>query len=567
MRFRQMGVRDLLKRWFSRSRKDPAEPVDPSPPAGNDSDADQWCLEGAEHLARGRLADAERAVAHALELRHDYVEALLLQSAIVRQQGRLDEAADYLALAAHFRPDSGEVLYQLGVLAAAQGQADDAEKLYRQSILKDPLHAKAHNFLGALLAERGALEEAAECFRRSVTLRPDFAPAHSNLGSLLITQLDRFDQGAKHIEEAVRLAPDSPDVQCNRAMLLQYQGRYPEALHRWTELIEAGVLTNDAKARLDRALIFLLQGDFEAGWDEYEHRFDADRRRARDFGVPRWDGDPLAGKSILVHAEQGVGDEIMFASCLPDLVACAGRVVVECSERLERLFHRSFPQAVIHAGRKNDSPGWLSEFSPIDYQVPIGSLPRKFRRHADAFPGQYPYLKADPDRVEDWRKRLDVAGSGPAIGISWRGGTAATRSAVRSVPTDLLADFLPRDVTWVSLQHGVEIEEPRLPGLRAFPGVTQDLDELAALMGALDLVISVANTNVHLAGALGRPVWVLVSNRPEWRYGASGDCMPWYPSSRLFRCAQHENWEAVLNRMRGELDLFIKQPERRTISG
>lgn len=555
-----MALPEFLKGWFWRAHAAGKSTGLERPSTSADAAAaEKRLLEGAEYVAQGRFADAERAVARALELRHDYVEALLLQSAIVREQGRLDEAADYLALAAHFRPDSGEVYYQLGVLATAQGRVDEAEKLYRQSILKDPLHAKAHNFLGALLAERGAVEKAAECFRRSVTLRPDFAPAHSNLGALLITQLDRFDEGAKHIEEAIRLAPDSPDVQCNRAMLLQYQGRYPEALHRWTELIEAGVLTNDAKARLDRALIFLLQGDFATGWDEYEYRFDADRRRARDFELPRWDGSPLAGRSILVHAEQGVGDEIMFASCLPDLIAGAGRVFVECSERLERLFSRSFPQAVIHAGEKSDSPDWLSGYYPIDYQVPIGSLPRKFRRSPDAFPGQYPYLKADPARVEDWRKRLHEDGPGPAIGISWRGGTAATRSAIRSVPADLLVKFLPRDVTWVSLQHGVEIEAPPLPGLRAFPGVTQDLDELAALMGALDLVVSVANTNVHLAGALGRPVWVLVSNRPEWRYGASGECMPWYPSSKLFRCGQHEDWEAVLGRLRIALDCFIKR--------
>ena len=563
-----MAWRDFLKGWFAHA----GAGSKPTVPGFADASADaaaaeKWCLEGAAHLAHGHLAEAERAIARALEIRHDYVEALVLQSAIAREQGRLDEAADHLALAAHFRPDSGEVYYQLGVLATAQGRIEEAERFYRQSVSKDPLHAKAHNFLGTLLSERGALEQAVECFRRCVALRPDFAPAHSNLGSLLITRLDQFDEGAKHVEEAIRLAPDSPDVQCNRAMLLQYRGQYPDALRRWTELIEAGVLGNDAKARLDRALIFLLLGEFEKGWDEYEHRFDADKRRARDFGLPRWNDGPLDGKTILVYAEQGVGDEIMFASCLPDLVACAGRVVLECSERLEKLFRRSFPQAIVHAGKKGDSEKWLSEFSPIDYQVPIGSLPRRFRRKPEAFPGQYPYLKADPARVEYWRQRLQREGARPAMGVSWRGGTAATRSAVRSIPPGLLSEVLPGDVTWVSLQHGAEGEAPPLPGLRTFTGVTQDLDELAALMCALDLVISVANTNVHLAGALGCPVWVLVSNRPEWRYGASGDCMPWYPSSRLFRCAQDEDWKAVLKRLRGELDRFNKRPGRRSTSG
>ncbi|MDH3436134.1 MAG: tetratricopeptide repeat protein [Betaproteobacteria bacterium] len=551
-------MRELLRGWFSGPEgvqtDSPGSSLSAAPAI---SEADIWCLEGAERLAGGRLAEAEHAVARALECRHDHVEALLLQGAVFREQLRFEEAADSFVLAMHFRPDLAEGHYQLGVIATAEGRIREAESCFRRTLERAPAHAKAHNALGALLSERGAVDEAVSCFRRAIAANPEFAPAHSNLGCLLITRLDEFDEGAKHIEVACRLAPGAPDVKCNWAMLLQYRGQFNDALVRWTELIDSGALADDAKARLDRAMILLLLGDFRAGWDEYEKRFDADRGAARDFGLPRWQGEPLADKTILVYAEQGIGDEIMFASCLFDLIAVAGRVIIECSDRLQALFRRAFPQAFVHGGRKDDPADWLTQCGPVDYQVPVGSLPRRFRPDRAAFPGVYPYLRADALRIEDWRARLRREGAGPVIGISWRGGTAGTRGRIRSVPPELLVKALRPGFSWVSLQHGAADGQPPVPGLQTFPGVTSDLDELAALMSALDLVVSVDNTNVHLAGALGRPVWTLLSGSPEWRYGASGDSMPWYPSAKLYRRNQGEGWEGVLARLALELDVFF----------
>lgn len=549
-----MGFRELLMGWFSgRQETQTGGPRASPAPAPGMPEADRWCVEGAEHLAQGRLEEAEQAVTRALECRHDHAEALLVQSAIFMKQRRLEEAADSLVLATHFRPDLAEAHYHLGVIAAAQGRAEEAESSLRRAIAREPLHAKAQNALGTLLSQRGDVEEAVSCFYRAITARPELAQAHSNLGSLLITELDQFEEGADHISTAYRLAPDAPDVKCNWAMLLHYRGQYQTALARWNEAIESGALTNEAKARLDRALALLLLGDFRAGWEGYEKRLEADSRAARDFGLPRWQGEPLADKSILVYAEQGLGDEIMFASCLPDVIGAAGRVVVECSDRLEPIFRRSFPAAMVHGGKKGDSTGWVAECGPPDYQVPIGSLPRQFRPSRDSFPGAYPYLQADAQQVEDWRGRLRQEGNGPAIGISWRGGTPGTRSQVRSLPPELLARIVRPDFTWVSLQHGADgMQAPA--GLRVYPGVTRDLDALAALMGALDLIVSVDNTNVHLAGALGRPVWVLLSRSPEWRYGTRGDAMPWYPSARLFRRNQDEDWDAILATLVLELE-------------
>ena len=213
--------------------------------------------------------------------------------------------------------------------------------------------------------------------------------------------------------------------------------------------------------------------------------------------------------------------------------------------RLEALFRRSFPRAAVHGGGKTDPSDWLEACGPVDFQVPIGSLPRRFRGDRTAFPGVYPYLRADAGRVEYWHTRLRANGTGPAIGISWRGGTAASRSKVRSVPPELVGRMLPRNVAWVSLQHGPGDGPPSLPGLRTFPGVTGDLDELAALLGALDLVVSVANTNVHLAGALGRPVWLALGYAPDWRWLRDGADSPWYPTMRIFRQTEMGDWNDV----------------------
>jgi len=561
-----MGFRELLKGWLSGRQGAQTDGPRGSPaPRPGMPEADRWCLEGAEHLAKGQLEQAEQAVARALECRHDHAEALLVQSAVFMKQQRLEEATDSLVLATHFRPDLAEAHYHLGVIAAAQGRPDEAEDSLRRAIAREPLHAKAQNALGTLLSERGDVEEAVSCFYRAITARPELAQAHSNLGCLLITELDQFEEGAEHISTAYRLAPDAPDVKCNWAMLLQYRGQYHTALARWSEAIESGGLANEAKARLDRALVLLLLGNFRSGWEEYEKRFDADRRAVRDFGLPRWQGEPLAQKTILVYAEQGVGDEIMFASCLPDVMGMAGRVVVECSDRLEAVFRRSFPGAVFHGGKKDDSGDWLAECGLVDYQVPIGSLPRHFRPGRESFPGAYPYLRADAQRVESWRTRLRQEGNRPAIGISWRGGTARTRGQTRSLPPEFLAKILRPDFTWVSLQHGVD--ETHTPaGLCVYPGVTWDLDELAALMGALDLVVSVDNSNVHLAGALGRPVWVLLSGISEWRYGTGTDAMPWYPSARLLRCSQDEDWDTILATLALELEHRFVQPGAQPVS-
>jgi hypothetical protein len=259
-----------------------------------------------------------------------------------------------------------------------------------------------------------------------------------------------------------------------------------------------------------------------------------------------------------VCREQGIGDEIMFASCFGDLLEVAGRCLVTCERRLEALFARSFPGASFLSGSEAEIRARLAG-EQIDFQIPAGSLPLVFRSSADQFPRRAGYLRADPGRVEYWRSRLAALGPGPKLGLSWRGGGLHTGVVRRSVAFQALTPLLKLpQVHWISLQHdqeaGGEIAQLE-PGARIehWPEVLESYDETAALVTALDLSVTICASVVHLCGALGRPVWVMTPWLAEWRYGARGESMAWYPSARLFRQPTYGDWHMTIERVAAEL--------------
>ncbi len=553
---------ETLKRFVTRIRTGGAGAAAAPAVDGTRADAERLCIEGAQHLMAGRLPDAEASLARALELRHDYAEALLLQGLVCKAHGRFEDATDSFVLAAHFKPDLAEVQFQLGLMAVAQGQSGEAERCLRRAVEADPRHAKAHNELGAVLFRSGALQDAQECFRQAVAIEPGYGQAHSNLGCLLATRLEAWEEGAAHIEAAWRLEPHNQDVQCNWALLLLERGHLSEALALLTRLVEQG--KDPEKARLNRALLLLKQGDFAPGWADYEARkLTESEYVAREFPFPEWKGGPLAGRTVLVHAEQGVGDQIMFASCVPDLAQLADRCVIECAPKLAKLFRRSFPAAkIVIDGDIASGEGWLAQSPAIDCQVAIGSLPLHFRSSAADFPAHNGYLRADPGRIAAWRQRLDLLSGALKVGISWRGGTKQSRLSLRSIPLDAWLPILKQDgIAFISLQYTdcrAELADlDRDHGVRVhhWQEAIDDYDETAALACALDLVISVQTALVHLGGALGRPVWVLVPAVSEWRYLVAGETLPWYPSARLFRQTVAGEWSAVIDRVGADLRL------------
>lgn len=535
--------------------------------------------------SRGERAAAERHARAVVDAHPERSDARMVLGAVLREAGDLRGAADHYLHAVSLAPEDLQARIELALVLLALDQAHDAAHLLQYVLNRDPDSAEAHCNRGIALRRLSRMPEAFEHFRRAVELRPDEVAFGNNFG-LALREQDRLDEAEAELHRTLALAPDDARTRNNLASVLRELGR-PEEAHAllaalmspeqrsgemwgtWGAVLQdlgdvAGARAaydrsvalepRSPELRLSRAFHLLYAGDFEHGWPEYDARLDAVDSPRRGLAFPEWDGGAFAGRSVLVYAEQGYGDEIMFASCFPDLLAEAGRVAIECDPRLRALFARSFPGAAVHSGTTRGDHAWLAGVGAIDVQVAAGSLPRRYRRRLEDFPARAGYLVADPGRVDRYRARLAALGAGPRIGVAWRGGLARTRRAVRSLaPEDLRALLARPHAQFVSLQHAApQADLARLaelaPGrFHHWPEALADADESAALMSALDCTITVCSSVVHLGGALGLDVRVLVPASPEWRYLHAGEGMPWYPKVRLHRRAAGADWRAVLD--------------------
>ena len=498
---------------------------------GDDTVAQELFEAGRAAFANGNLEHASIKLNAVLDIRFDHADAYYYLGLSNIQQGHLGDASECLVLAAQFKPDFPDAYYHLGLV-------------YRQQ----------HDYAAA-----------ARCFTQAVKFRDNYCQAHNNLGYTLINDLEEYERGARHIEIAMGLRPHDPDVMCNYSALLLNRGFSEDALRYCDKVLALHGELHEV--RLNRAMAALKLGQFTKAWTDYESRkLTKGNYIPRDFGFPEWNGESLQDKSILVYAEQGLGDQIMFASCLPDLMQRASHCVIECSPQLVRLFRRSFPAAtVLPSGQVCEAPAILAQPGQVHFQTTIGSLPRFFRTDIASFPSRRGYLMADPERIEYWSHRIAKIAPGSKIGLSWRGGAASTRRALRSIA---LADLQPiLDVEccgFFSVQYGdVQAELSALEGKRStnvqhYQDAIDDYDETAALICALDMVISVQTAVVHLAGALGRPTWALLPVVPEWRYQQSGAAMPWYPSVRLFRQSRADHWQPVIREVATELEALVR---------
>jgi len=562
---------DVVSRWLARILGRRAVPQAAAPPARAEvldsasefaTDAEREFASGLALFQAGRYEEAAARFEAATEARHDWAEAHYRLGLSHHYGGRPEDACDAFALALHHAPHAGHMHFALALAERKQGKIEQAWASVTRAIGCGHDTPEAHNLEGALLLDMGRIEEAVERFRAAVRIDPANAQAHGNLGYVLFRDCGEYEAGAHHLERALALDPSNLDSRCNYTMVLAHRGEHERALALADEILALRPELDEA--RLNRALVHLKLGQYEAGWTDYEAR---KRVRsnfiARKLPWPEWQGEPLAGKTILVHGEQGLGDEIMFASCFPEVIARAERCVIECAPALQPLFARSFPQASVFAGKQGtDRPDWIAHAPQIDIQLSAGSLPLHLRRSPEAFPMHRGYLMPASDRVAHWRARLAALGAGPKVGISWRGGLASTRRNLRSID---LAEWAPLLQTpgarFVSLQYGDTRQEldqlaaAHGVGLTSWREAIDDMDESAALVGALDLVISVCTTVIHLAGAVGRPVWILVPTVPEWRYQAVGTAMPWYPSATLVRQQSAGDWRPQLaeiaDRLRG----------------
>jgi len=563
--------------------------------AGTSDGEDARLASARAALDAGHPAQAVDALAE-LAARHDApLEALHVLGQALAVSGRLPEARNTLSRAAARQP-SAPLLTDLGNVLQIGGDVASAEQHYRRALALDRTHVPAWHNLALLLTARGDAAEAATCFDEALACEPLFAAAlrayaslaarnpelweraahrieialradpeasaaNEALGFMLLKRDLDADRAAAHFERALRTGGASADLFGNYAIALQDLGRIAEAVDAYDRALALD--PQNRIVRWHRSLALLLAGRFGEAWPDYEHRLASEEWVRREFPVPRWDGRPVTGGLLLVAAEQGLGDEIMFASCLPDLLASGVRCMVECHPKLEALFRRSFPGVPIYAGSQLESLEWLRDYPEVRCYEPAGSLPLRFRSSPDAFPAHRGYLKADPEKVRRWETRLADLGPARPVGLSWRGGTVKSRRRLRSPDPSRLAPLLKTPgIAWISLQYDAQPEEidalSKAWGvtLHHWPEAIADYDETAALLSALDLTVSVCTAVIHLGGALGRPVWVMAPKSPEWRYGAAFERMPWYPSVRVTRQAEAGAWEELVERTAREVDAW-----------
>ena len=499
----------------------------------------------------GQRREALAAFERALAIRHDHVSAAYYAGLTHAELGEHEDAKDCYSLALEFDPLSSAARTSLARLFMDQRQPQAALDLLREAVAANIADVAVYSSLANLLVQQGEGGTAAQVFREALGRFPDSPALLVNFGLFRLGQLGDATGAEALFRKAIEIDPDSVEAHANLGLSLQEQGRFDEAVAHYGRRL--ALQPEVTEYRWNRALAQLTQGNFETAWDDYEVR--KSRRDAggihEKFTLPEWNGSPLEGRSILVYGEQGLGDEIMFASCLPDVIARSASCVIECDERLVDLYQRSFPQARIAARVPGRQREWQEAFPDLEIQAAIGSLPRFLRKRASDFPAHTGYLVADAAAAARWRQRLGAARGARAVGISWRGGTPRTRGPARSLAFDELNALLDSDdVTFVVLQRGLTDEERAQLATRSnvlIPDGSADVDDLAALVQALDLVVSVPTTIVHVAGALGQPVWILLTASPEWRYLWRGDRMPWYPSATLLRQPRAGEWDTVVS--------------------
>jgi tetratricopeptide (TPR) repeat protein len=520
--------------------------------AAQPGDARALYLGGKIERLAGRYEAALELLERAAEAAPEHAATHLEIANLLRRTRDFERCLDELSLVLYYDPDDAEAYFELGSIHRLRGDLDRAILYLKQCIEKDPAHARAYTELGWVFLSREQFDKALEVLEKAAELEPRGVWVQNNLGYSYV-KLEDYDRA---LEMFTKLCAGTPKSvlwpRLNLATSLDHTGQFERSEKIYDQILQYE--PNNFSARWNRAHILLGRCDFARGWSEYEYRL-----QEEGIWYPRlvpfepWKGEPLQGKSLVLSAEQGLGDQIMFASCVSEVAAQAEQVILECDSRLAPLFQRSFPKVRVIGSRHELNPPWLKDVKHADYHLPAGSLPGFFRRTLDDFPPHAGYLRADAAKVERWRARLDARGPQRKIGLSWRGGTRSTRRMLRSLS---LADLMPilgtPGCSFVSLQYGEAQRE--LDEFRAASGIDiahwqeaiDDYDETAALCAALDLTVSVCTAVIHLNGALGRPVWIMVPTIAEWRYGQSGERMPWYPSARLFRQQTRNVWEPVL---------------------
>jgi tetratricopeptide (TPR) repeat protein len=461
---------------------------------------------------------------------------------------RVPDALECFDKARALAPDDADILYQHANALLSLDRPHDALAEFQTVLARVPQHVDARIKSGLAQVALGSTESALADFEAALTLSPNHPIAHFNRGVALL-QFGRYADAIAANDRAIATAPGHIGAWLNRGKALSQLRRFDEAIASCGEVIAHR--KDHADAHFNRALALLTIGQYRRGFEEYEWRWQRTGMPAlKSCGRPLWLGEyPLHRKTVLLHAEQGLGDTIQFARYVRPLAAGGATVVLEVQPELKSLMS-GFDGASQVVARGETLP-------PFDVHCPLGSLPLAMQTEAGTVPTPIPYLTADPARVAQWSARIEAL-PWPRIAIAWSGNPAHENDRNRSIPLVRLAPLFSIPASFVSIQRDVrDAEAMQLAGERRLTHVgdaLQDFSDTAAVLALCDLVIAVDTAPAHLAGALGRPLWVLVPFAPDWRWTLDGETTPWYPAARLFRQGSLGDWDAVIARVAAALN-------------
>jgi tetratricopeptide (TPR) repeat protein len=499
-----------------------------------------------QHHQAGHLTQAEQLYRHILQADPGNAEALHYLGVLAHQAGRHDLAVELIRRSLQLKPGNGPACNNLGLALQAQGRKEEALASFRQALEFWPTMAAAYCNLAGVLLGLGRVDEAVTGYRQALLLDPDSAQLHNSL-SLALESQGQIQDAEAHARQAVRLNPHYADAHDQLGSVLRVQERLDEAAACYEEALRLD--PDSAGAHFNLAVLQLMRGDFARGWPGFEWRLRSPAWALPPLPGPYWDGSLLGGKTILLFADQGAGDVLQFIRYAPLVKERGGHIVVACDAALMPLLQcgSGIDQCVNRSG----------PLPAFDVHAALLSLPAILGTTLATIPAQVPYLKADPTLVARWKERL-AHPSAFNVGICWQGNPDHRNDRRRSVPLSAFAPLagVP-GVRLVNLQYGPGRDQ--LAEMKEQFQVTNWLEqtdpgdspwvESAALVKALDLIVTVDTAVAHLAGALGMPVWVALPSVVCWRWLLEREDSPWYPTMRLFRQQQPGDWSGVFERI------------------
>ena len=453
-------------------------------------------------------------------------------------------------------------LFEQAIQHHQVGQLEQAKRKYQEILDTNPQHADSSHLLGLVEYQYGNYVKAIEHIQQAVLISPEQPVFLNNLGNVL-KEMGELDRSVQAYQQALEINPQYAEAHNNLGNVLKEMDRLDESVHAYQQALK--INPQYAEAHKNLSLSYLKLGNFKQGWEEYQWRWKCDEFAAenrKDFPQPMWDGSSLDGKSILIWQEQGTGDCIMFASLLVELQDHAQKIFVETEYRLLPLLERSFPTIHFHTAQIPSTPQLLS--TTIDFQSPIASLPRWFLKNEEDFPKRHSYLKASDHITQKCRNKYQQLAEGKTlVGISWNSMNKSVGKQ-KSAPLEQLEPLLSlNDCFFINLQYeygdlALELDQfVNDTGIAIYCDTEinplESLDDFAAQVAALDLVITISNTTAHMAGALGKSVWTLLHYGADWRWLTNRSDTPWYPSMTLFRQSRQGDWSNVVQQVHSTL--------------